>query len=81
VLEAMACGCPVACSAIPPLEEIAGDAARMFDPTSAEAIAAAVADVLASPDGWSARGLARASQYTWERTATEYESVYRELLR
>jgi glycosyltransferase involved in cell wall biosynthesis len=81
VLEAMACGCPVACSAIPPLEEIAGDAARTFDPTSAEAIAAAVAEVLASPDGWSARGLARAAQYTWERTATEYESVYRELLR
>ena len=79
VLEAMACGCPVACSAIPPLEEIAGDAARTFDPKSAEAIAAAVNDVLDSPDGWSARGLARAARYTWERAAADYEAVYREL--
>jgi glycosyltransferase involved in cell wall biosynthesis len=81
VLEAMACGCPVACSAIAPLEEIAGDAARTFDPENAESIADAVADVLDTPDGWVALGLARATRYTWERAAAEYESVYRELLR
>ena len=80
VLEAMACGCPVACSAIPPLEEIAGDAARTFDPKNAESIATAVSDVLTSPEEWRSEGLAQARRYTWERAATEYETVYRELL-
>ena len=32
VLEAMAAGIPVACSDIPPLREVAGDAALFFDP-------------------------------------------------
>src|SRR3954470_15292127 len=32
VLEAMACGCPVACSNVTSLPEVAGDAARLFDP-------------------------------------------------
>jgi glycosyltransferase involved in cell wall biosynthesis len=80
VLEAMACGCPVACSAIPALEEVAGDAARTFDPDSAESIAGGVRDVLADPAGYREGGLERAAQFTWERAATRYESVYRELL-
>jgi glycosyltransferase involved in cell wall biosynthesis len=79
-LEAMACGCPVACSNAASLPEVVGDAARLFDPTSAEAIAAAVRDVLAAPDEWSARGLARAAGFTWERCAAAHEAVYRELL-
>src|SRR5215213_8016876 len=40
-LEAMACGCPVACSDLPPLREVCGDAAVYFDPEDPEAIAAA----------------------------------------
>jgi glycosyltransferase involved in cell wall biosynthesis len=80
VLEAMACGCPVACSDIPALAEVAGDAARTFEPDDAEAIAAAVGDVLADPARYSARGLERAASFTWERAATQYEDVYRELL-
>jgi glycosyltransferase involved in cell wall biosynthesis len=79
-LEAMACGCPVACSDAASLPEVVGDAARLFDPTSAEAIAAAVRDVLASPGEWAAKGLGRAAGFTWERCAREHEAVYRELL-
>src|SRR5262249_29710006 len=79
-LEAMACGCPVACSNAASLPEVVGDAARLFDPTSVEAIAAAVRDVLAAPDEWSARGLARAAAFTWERCAAAHEDVYRELV-
>jgi glycosyltransferase involved in cell wall biosynthesis len=80
VLEAMACGSPVACSDVPPLVEIAGGAARTFPPDDAEAIAAAVRDVLADPGSYRERGLARAAAFTWEHAASQYEDVYRELL-
>jgi len=80
VLEAMACGCPVACSDIPPLVEVAGGAARTFPPGDPDAIAAAVRDVLADARPYRERGLARAASFTWERAAGKYEDVYRELL-
>jgi glycosyltransferase involved in cell wall biosynthesis len=79
-LEAMACGCPVAVSNAASLPEICGDAARYFDPKSPQAIAAAVADVLAEPEPWIERGLARAAGFTWEASAGAHEAVYRELL-
>src|SRR3954465_11662958 len=65
VLEAMACGCPVACSDIPPLAEVASGAARTFPPDDPQAIADAVRDVLASPGDFGARGLERAASFTW----------------
>jgi len=80
VLEAMACGCPVACSDVPALVEIAGGAARTFAPDDAEAIAAAVRDVLADAGSYRERGLARAAAFTWEHAAARHEDVYRELL-
>jgi glycosyltransferase involved in cell wall biosynthesis len=80
VLEAMACGCPVACSDIPALVEVGGDAVRTFSPDDAEAIVAAVRDVLADPVTFRERGLERAASYNWEQAAAAYEDVYRELL-
>src|SRR6185312_3129414 len=65
-LEAMACGCPVACSDIASLPEVVGDAARLFDPHDPAAIAAAVEDVLAAPAEWSRRGLERARLFSWD---------------
>jgi len=79
VVEAMACGCPVACSNAASLPEICGDAARLFDPSDARAIAAAVEDVLAAPEEWAAKGLARAARFTWDACATAHDEVYREL--
>jgi glycosyltransferase involved in cell wall biosynthesis len=79
-LEAMACGCPVACSDRASLPEVVGDAARLFDPDSPEAIAAAVRDVLAAPEEWRAKGQARAAGFTWDACAKAHEDVYRELL-
>jgi glycosyltransferase involved in cell wall biosynthesis len=75
-LEAMACGCPVACSNVASLPEVVADAARLFDPTSAEDVIAAVEDVLTEPGPWVRRGLARASEFTWERTARLHDDVY-----
>ena len=79
-LEAMACGCPVACSDTAALPEVCGDAARYFSPADAHSIVAAIEDVLAQPAEWSARGIARAAGFTWERSAAQHEDVYRELL-
>jgi glycosyltransferase involved in cell wall biosynthesis len=78
-LEAMACGCPVAASNVTSLPEVCGDAARLFNPSSAEAIAVAVEDVLAHPDEWRRKGLARAAAFTWEATAKAHDDVYAEL--
>jgi glycosyltransferase involved in cell wall biosynthesis len=76
----MACGCPVACSNVASLPEVVGDAARLFDPSSAEELVAAVEDVLADPEPWRARGLERAKEFTWEKTARAHDDVYEELL-
>ena len=79
VVEAMACGCPVASSNVTSLPEVAGDAARLFDPRDPEAIAAAVDDVLRDPAPWVARGLERAKLFTWDACARAHDEVYREL--
>ncbi len=79
-LEAMACGCPVACSNAAALPETVGDAARLFDPRDPRAIADAILDVLAAPDEWAKRGLERAAGYSWDTTARATDAVYAELL-
>jgi glycosyltransferase involved in cell wall biosynthesis len=78
-LEAMACGCPVAASNVTSLPEVCGDAARLFNPSSAEAIVVAVEDVLAHPDEWRRKGFARAAAFTWDATARAHDDVYAEL--
>ena len=78
-LEAMACGCPVACSDAGALPEVVGDAAVLFDPRDPAAIAAAVTRVLDAPDEWVRRGLERARTFSWDATARGHDAVYREL--
>jgi glycosyltransferase involved in cell wall biosynthesis len=79
VLEAMACGAPVICSNTSALPEVAGDAAILVDPTSVEAIANAMAEVLSSNavrDGLRRRGPIRAKSFGWDRSARELLQVY-----
>jgi glycosyltransferase involved in cell wall biosynthesis len=82
VLEAMACGTPVAGSDRGALAEVAGDAARAFDPEDVAAIARAVHDVCRD-DGLRsllrARGLACAARYTWTEAAEAHLAAYRAL--
>lgn len=78
-LEAMASGCPVACSTAGALPETVGEAARLFDASDPGAIAEAVLEVLADPDRWAARGLARAAAFSWEAAAAATDAVYGEL--
>jgi glycosyltransferase involved in cell wall biosynthesis len=79
-LEAMACGCPVACSNAASLPEVVDGAARLFDPESVEDMASAIEEVLDAPEKWSQRGLERAKQFSWDECARRHEDVYRELM-
>ena len=68
VVEAMAAGVPVACSAIPPLREVAGEAAVFFAPDSDESMRGAIEHVLS--DGSLVEcARRRAAGFTWDRTA------------
>ena len=83
VLEAMARGVPVACSNASSLPEVAGDAALLFDPRDEGAIAHALARLLSDrtlADRLRALGLARAREFTWERTARLTLESYRRTL-
>jgi glycosyltransferase involved in cell wall biosynthesis len=84
VLEAMACGTPVACSDRSSMPEIAGGAALLFDPTRTEAIVGAVRGLLgdgALQADLRRRGLLRAQEFSWERAAAETAAVYSAALR
>lgn len=83
VLEAMACGTPVVTSNTSSLPEVAGDAALLVDPYDVEAIAAAMQRILSVSDlaaDLRQRGLERAKQFTWEKTARETIKVYERVL-
>lgn len=74
VLEALAAGVPVACSNIPPIQEVAGDAALFFDPLDEEAMAVAIDQILNDRplrEGLAKAGPERARPFTWRRTAEQ----------
>jgi glycosyltransferase involved in cell wall biosynthesis len=79
-LEAMACGLPVVASSASALPEVVGDAGVLVDPDEHDAFADAVLRML-DDDGFRercrARGLERASRFTWEATALGTMKVYK----
>jgi glycosyltransferase involved in cell wall biosynthesis len=79
VLEAMARGVPVACSGDSALAEVAGDAALLFDPRDAAAIAHALRTILddrALAERLRALGRAQAARFSWQATARGCLDVY-----
>jgi glycosyltransferase involved in cell wall biosynthesis len=79
VLEAMACGTPVVASDRAALPEITGGCALLIDPTDPDDLARAIGQCLDEPAraaSMTAAGLARASQFSWERAAGETLAVY-----
>jgi len=77
-LEAMACGTPVLASNRASIPEVVGDAGLLVEPNEV-ALAEGLSRLLAD-DALRAelrrRGLARAAQFTWRRTAEETLAVY-----
>lgn len=83
ILEAMACGTPVACSETSSLPEVAGEAALMFDPTEEEAIVETLRPLLRDRGlqrELKGLGLERAAGFSWERVAAGTQGVYRSVL-
>jgi glycosyltransferase involved in cell wall biosynthesis len=79
VLEAMACGTPVVTSVATAMEEVAGGAAVLVDPLDVDAIAAGVREASGRRDELVARGLERAREFTWTRTADSVVELWTEL--
>ena len=81
VLEAMACGTPVACADIEVFREVAGDCVRYFDPRSAGNIATTMEELArdeASRTDLARRGLLRAREFPWDATARRLLDVFGE---
>jgi glycosyltransferase involved in cell wall biosynthesis len=72
-LEAMACGCPVAASHIPPVEEYCGPGVLYLDPHDNDSIAAAITALL---EGQAPDGRERAARYTWRASAERHAEAY-----
>jgi len=83
VIEAMACGTPVACSRSSSLEEIAEGHGLLFDPENVGQIANAL-EQLASDESLRARlragGLAHAASFTWEKSVEQTIAVWKKTI-
>lgn len=82
VLEAMGYGTPMVAGDIPPVREVAGDAAVLVPPGDADALADALRALLADDADRARRGAlgrARAAGMTWQRTADLIADGYRSL--
>jgi glycosyltransferase involved in cell wall biosynthesis len=82
LLEAMACGCPIACSNRTAMPEVAGKTAVLFDPASADSMGQALHDMLANLDLCQKLGesaLERSRSFSWDATARTVLDVYQEV--
>lgn len=82
-LEAMACGRPVLCSNTSSLPEVVGDAGVLVSPFDVDGLADAMAELLGDPDQRAAlgrRGIERAREFTWDKSAERLLDVYRRVV-
>jgi len=82
-LEAMACGVPVVCSGTSSLPEVVGDAGVLVDPRDVDAISESLRRVLEDrifAADLAQKGVQRAAEFTWKRTAEQTINVYRRVL-
>ncbi|MBJ7518262.1 MAG: glycosyltransferase family 4 protein [Solirubrobacteraceae bacterium] len=81
VIEALDRGLPVACSSIPVLREVGGDAVHLFDPYDPASAAAAVSGALLDGDRIRTAGPAWAARFTWDAAAQATLDAYDRALR
>ncbi|MEJ2230572.1 MAG: glycosyltransferase family 1 protein, partial [Nitrospirales bacterium] len=78
LLEAMACGIPVVSGNIGATAEVVGEAGILVDPRSVKDLAEALEHILTAPgirQDLQERGLRRAQQYRWDRTARQVSEI------
>jgi glycosyltransferase involved in cell wall biosynthesis len=79
VLEAMQCGAAVIASRDPAISEVAGDAAILVAANDRRAWLEAVTSLVEQPDqiaAWREKALARASEFSWAKSARLTREVY-----
>lgn len=82
VLEAMASGCPVVASNTTSIPEVAGNAAILIDPYDRAGLGGKMSEILDDPnlsEKLARKGVERANDFTWERTAKETVEVYKKV--
>lgn len=83
LLEAMRCGCPVACSNTSSMPEIAGDAAVYFDPSDEEEMLIVMESTLQSQDmirSLRERGYEREKSFSWDKCVSQTLELYRSMV-
>lgn len=83
VLEAMASGTPVVANNVSSIPEITGDAAYLVDPGNAREMGGAIIALLlqqAFRESLISQGLARATAFSWRKTAKETLAVYEKVM-
>jgi glycosyltransferase involved in cell wall biosynthesis len=81
-IEAMGCGCPVIASTAGSIPEVAGGAALLVEARDDAALADAIHRVVTQPELRAElvrRGLARAAEFRWDKTAMDTLQVVQEL--
>jgi glycosyltransferase involved in cell wall biosynthesis len=79
IVEAQACGCPVAIADRRPMNEVAGRAAILIDPADPRSAGQTIAAALQDADRLRAAGLQNASQYTMDRMLDQCEALYHKI--
>jgi glycosyltransferase involved in cell wall biosynthesis len=81
-LEAMQCGVPVVTSNTTSLPEVVGNAGIMLSPTDEDALSEIMNNIYNDSslrEKYAAAGLARATEFSWQRCADEYASVFKKI--
>jgi len=82
VLEAAATGVPVACSDIPTLREVMGQAAEYFDPENVENMRDVMISILHNPtrgEELANLALKRVTHFSWKQAAENTVKLYEEI--
>jgi glycosyltransferase involved in cell wall biosynthesis len=82
ILEAMSCGTPVITSNTSSMPEISGNAALFFDPTNVKQLITLLLEVIGNEklrEELSQKGIERAKQFSWEKTARATLKIYEDL--
>lgn len=83
ILEAMSCSCPVITSNVGSMKELAGGFAVLIDPESIDSIGSGMLKLLKDNnlrDQYKTKGLIRAREFNWDKTAFQTIEAYRSLL-
>ncbi len=83
ILEALACGTPVIAQDIPVINELVGDAAYLVRKDDVRSMGGALLALLGQEslrDTQISRGLGRATQFSWRKTARETLTVYEKVM-